>query len=336
MQGRSVLRKLLIAVAMVPIVSGLVALGLVLSQWPEDDPRRAAGAETTSEVAGDRLPPLETYRARDGATLGYRAFRPSDPSQDAPIVIMLHGAGGHSGWMAPLASGVAERSNAVVIAADLRGHGPDPANRGDVDYIGQLEDDVADLIRHLAPRDREIVLLGHSAGGGLAIRFAGGAHAALLHHAVLVAPFLQHDAPTALPADPDGWARPLVRRIAGLWMLNAVGISLLNHLTVVEFRFPDDVLDGPASALATRHYSYRLQFSLSPRRDWQKDVAGLPRYLLVAGGADTTFRADAYEPTLSPVAPHGDFVVLDGAGHADILDDTRLVDIVSSFVTGID
>lgn len=249
---------------------------------------------------------------------------------------MLHGAGGHSGWMAPLASGVAERANAVVIAPDLRGHGPDPSSRGDIDYIGQLEDDVADLIGHLEPEDREIVLLGHSAGGGLAIRFAGGAHSKLVDRAVLVAPFLQHDAPTALPADPDGWARPLVRRIAGLWMLNAVGISLLNHLTVVEFRFPDDVLNSPASALATRHYSYRLQFSLSPRRDWPKDVARLPRYLLVAGSADTTFDAEAYEPSLGPIAPHGDFVVLDGAGHADILGDGRLVEIVSSFITGID
>jgi alpha-beta hydrolase superfamily lysophospholipase len=335
-EGASVLRKFLIAVAMTPVVSGLVALGLILSQWPEADPRRAAGAEATHEVTGDRLPPLETYRARDGAMLGYRTFQPSDPSQDAPIVIMLHGAGGHGGWMAPLASGVAERSNAIVIAPDLRGHGPTPARRGDVDYIGQLEDDVADLVGHLAPQDREIILLGHSAGGGLTIRLAGGAHSTLVDRAVLVAPFLQHDAPTALAADPDGWARPLVRRIAGLWMLNSVGISLLNHLTVVEFRFPEDVLNSPASALATRHYSYRLQFSLSPRRDWQKDVAGLPLYLLVAGAADTTFRADAYEPTLRPIAPHGDFVVLDGAGHADILDDMRLVNVVSNFIAGVD
>ena len=326
----------MIAIAMTPVASGLIAIGLVLSQWPDTNLRRAASAETAHDVAVDRLPPLEAYRARDGATLGYRAFQPSDPLQDAPIVVMLHGAGGHSGWMAQLALGLAARKNAIVIAPDLRGHGPSPARRGDVDYIGQLEDDVADLIGHLDSEDREIVLLGHSAGGGLAIRFAGGNYSELVDKMVLVAPFLQHDAPTALPADPDGWARPLVRRIAGLWMFNAVGISLLNHLTVVEFRFPDEVLDGSGSALATQHYSYRLQFSLSPRRDWRKDVAGLPRYLVVAGSADTTFGAEAYEPALGPIAPRGDFVVLDGAGHADILVDVRLLEIVSSFIAGAD
>lgn len=329
-------RRLILAVAMTPFMAGMVAAGLILSQWPEVDPRRQSGAGSAIEAAENPLPSLEGFLARDGAALGYRVWHPSDLSDEAPIVIMLHGAGGHSGWMAPLASGVAEEANAKVIALDLRGHGPDPIRRGDVDYVGQFEDDIADLIGHLDPQGREVILLGHSAGGGLTIRLAGGPYSELISRTILVAPFLQHDAPTALPADPNGWARPLVRRIAGLWMLNAAGIGLLNHLTVVEFRFPSEALDGPALAVATRHYSYRLQFSFSPRRDWPKDVAALPRYLLVAGSADSTFKSDAYEPTLRPIAPHGDFLVLEGAGHADILADQRLVLAVSDFVTAIE
>jgi hypothetical protein len=47
---------------------------------------------------------------------------------------------------------------------------------GDVDYIGQLEDDVADVIAAIRARRpaARIVLLGHSAGGGLLVRYAGG------------------------------------------------------------------------------------------------------------------------------------------------------------------
>jgi alpha-beta hydrolase superfamily lysophospholipase len=326
------LRKWILPAATAPLAAGLVVLALILSQWPEADPRGPPDAAAVMEADAERLPPRVTYRARDGAALGYRIWRGAHPPDPGVTVIMLHGAGGHGGWMARLASGVAARAGVVVVAPDLRGHGPNPPQRGDVDHVGQLEEDLADLIAALGPHDRRIMLLGHSAGGGLAIRFGGGPHAGHVARLVLVAPFLQHDAPTARPPEPEGWARPLVRRIAGLWMLNAVGIEGLNHLTVVEFRFPPAALEGPALAFATRHYSYRLQFSLSPRRNWRREVAALPPFLLVVGSADATFRAEAYEQTLRPLAPQGEFLTLPGAGHADILADERLIAAVAEFV----
>lgn len=316
-----------------PIVTGLVALGLVLSEWPDSDRGREPLQAAVAPPDPARLPERLAFHARDGATLGYRAWMGAD---DATILIALHGAGGHGGWMGGLAAALAETLPARVIAPDLRGHGPDPVRRGDVDYIGQYEDDLADLIAHLAPNGRRVVLLGHSAGGGLAIRFAGGAHRNLVDRALLIAPFLQHDAPTARPLDPQGWVRPMTRRIAGLWMLNAVGIEALNHLTVVQFRFPSTLPEGEAMQLATRAYSYRLQFGYSPRRDWRRDAASLPPFLLVAGGADTTFRAEAYEPAVGPVAPQGRFLVLDDAGHADILHDPRLVSAITGYLRGSD
>ena len=325
-------RSALTFILLTPIVTGLVALGLVLSEWPDPDPRRDAADDTLSLPAPGQLPELFAFSARDGARLGYRSWKGG--ADDAAIIIALHGAGGHSGWMAGLAAALANALPAIVIAPDLRGHGPEPARRGDVDYIGQYEDDLADLIAHLEPAGREVVLLGHSAGGGLVIRFAGGAHRDLIDRAILIAPFLQHDAPTAKPLDPQGWARPMKRRIAGLWMLNAVGIEALNHLTVVQFRFPSALLQGDASHLATRGYSYRLQFGYSPRRDWRRDAASLPPFLLVAGSADTSFRAEAYEPALGPGAPQGRFLVLDGAGHADILGDARLVSAIVGSLRG--
>jgi pimeloyl-ACP methyl ester carboxylesterase len=153
---------------------------------------------------------------------------------------------------------------------------------------------------------------------------------------VLIAPFLQHDAPTALAMEGDGWARPMTRRIAGLYMFNAVGITALDHLTVVLFRHPPALLEGPAAPFATLGYSYRMEFGLSPRREWRADVFALPPFLLVAGGADRTFRAEAYEAAMSPFATAGRFVVLDGAGHADFLSDRRLVDAIADFLTGVD
>lgn len=326
-------RHLLAAVLLAPVAAGVLALGLIFSESPHPDPRRDAVHDAMTPPGLGQLPERLAFTARDGARLGYRAWQGDG---DTMTIIALHGAGGHSGWMAGLAAMLANAVPALVIAPDLRGHGPDPARRGDVDYIGQYEDDLADLIAHLASAGREVVLLGHSAGGGLVIRFAGGPHRDLIDRAILIAPFLQHDAPTARPLDPEGWARPMKRRIAGLWMLNAVGVEALNHLTVVQFRFPSDLLQGEASHLATRGYTYRLQFGFSPRRDWRRDAASLPPFLLVAGRADTAFDADAYEPSLAPIAPQGRFLVLDDAAHADILGDVRLVSAVADYLRRAD
>lgn len=324
-----ILRHLVIFLLTAPLVAGAIALGLILSQGLEGEPvGSGAGAVAAAPPGG--LAERASVTARDGSALGYLSWGPPESGR---LIVALHGSGGHAGWMAGIGAALAERLGAQVIAPDLRGHGPAPQRRGDVDYIGQLEDDLADLVAHLGHAGREVVLLGHSGGGGLAIRFAGGADRNLIDRVVLVAPFLQHDAPTALPMAGEGWAHVLTRRIAGLYMLNAVGITALNPLTVVQFRYPADLLQGPAAPFATRGYSYRMQFALAPRREWRADVAALPPVLLVAGSADRTFRAEAYEPTMAPLVREGRFEVLDGAGHTDILHDLRLFDAVTDFLS---
>lgn len=322
------LRHLALFVLTAPLVAGAIALGLILSQPPGADPV-GSGAGAVTAVSPAALAPRTTFPARDGATPGFLSWGPAESGR---VILVLHGSGGHAGWMAGLGAALADRLGAQVVAPDLRGHGPAPQRRGDVDYIGQLEDDLADLIAHLGGPGREVVLAGHSGGGGLAIRLAGGPHRALIDRAILIAPFLQHDAPTALPMAQGGWADVLVRRIAGLYMLNAVGITALNPLTVVQFRYPPALLEGEAAPFATRGYSYRMQFSLSPRRDWRADVAALPPVLVVAGGADRTFLATAYEPAMAPLVSDGRFAVLDGAGHTDILADPRLIDLIAGFL----
>lgn len=321
------IKHTVIAIIALPVSAGLVAFGLVASQWPE--PANVSLQDSAQSTVSPDATGIRAFAARDGAVLTYRIWEQDD---NGPVVLVLHGAGGHSQWMAGLSGPLAERMPGTVIAPDLRGHGRQPVRRGDVDYVGQLEDDLADLIADLGIGDRPLTLLGHSAGGGLAIRFAAGPYGHLLDRAVLIAPFLQHDAPTVLPPVQDGWAKPLVRRIAGLWMLNAVGFTGLNHLTVVQFNFPSDMLDAPDGSALTQDYSYRLQFSLSPRSNWRAEVAKLPAFLVVAGAEDRTFDADAFEPTMAPLNAAGRYAVLDGVGHSDIVNDARLIQLVSEFV----
>lgn len=48
-----------------------------------------------------------------------------------------------------------------VAVPDLRGHGVSPERRGDVDHIGQLEEDLADLIDQLRQGGQTVTLIGH-------------------------------------------------------------------------------------------------------------------------------------------------------------------------------
>ena len=325
----SILGKIALSGAIGVAITGALALGLIVSDRPVADLRAEGGGLDFSVLQGGVLPDLQTYPARDGAELGFRRW--ASGRAGAPLVVAVHGSGWHGAQFAGLGAALAAQG-IDVIAPDLRGHGPAPRRRGDIDYIGQFEDDLADLIAQQAAPGQEVVLLGHSSGGGLVIRFAGGAHRALIHRAVLLAPFVQYDAPTARPGS-GGWARVMTRRIIGLTMLNAAHIRALNHLPVIQFRFPATVLDGPQGATATQAYSYRLNTGFAPRRAWQPDVAALPPFLLIAGAQDEAFRAEAYEPTFRAITDEGRYA-LTGASHLSVVDDPETAQRIVDFLRG--
>ncbi len=307
-----------------------VPFALILSQWPSKALETGADGLDFSRISANETPaPLETWRAPDGAILGLRRY-PSTRA-GAPLVIMIHGSGWHGLQFDALARRMAKAGLADVLVPDLRGHGPAPERRGDIDTIGQFEDDLAALIKTEARLDQKVVLLGHSSGGGLVVRMAGGVHGELLDGAVLLAPYLGHAAATTR-ANSGGWARPLVRRIIGLSLLNRAGFTALNGLKVIQFRFPDTVLNGPLGQTATQSYSYRLNVSYAPRADLAADVAALPPFLLVAGTADEAFMASAYEPTLSALNPKGRFVLAPDIGHLDIVDAAPTYDALAAWL----
>lgn len=306
-----------------------LALALVFSQSSQE---RVGGASLDFARQADHAteaPPLRAYRTRAG-DLGYRHFGP-EAADDRPLVVMVHGSGWHGLAMVPLARELADRGLAEVLVPDLRGHGPAPARRGDIDHIGQLEEDLHDLIAAHARDGRRVVMLGHSSGGGLTIRYAGGPHGAELDGAILLAPYLGHDAPTTRPQS-GGWARPLIRRIIGLSMLNNVGITALNHLPIIDFAFPASVLDGPLGATATRRYSYRLNTSFAPRAGYLDDITRLPPFLLIAGDRDEAFVAKAYEPTMAAANPAGRYEVIEGVSHLDILHHPDGIEAVARYL----
>ena len=77
-------------------------------------------------------------------------------------MVLIHGSGWYGAQFDGLAPKLADVAD--VLVPDLRGHGKNPDRRGDVDYIGQFEDDIADLIAAKRKNGQKVIMLGHVKG----------------------------------------------------------------------------------------------------------------------------------------------------------------------------
>jgi len=289
----------------------VVAMGAVAVAFggPKTPPPLLSAIEKFKAIDFSALPPLHHYEAADGERLAYRAYLPAQQPASGSVVL-VHGSSANSSSMHQLAKGFADAGYAA-FALDIRGHGAS-GSPGMIAYIGQLEDDLEAFMRRAAPAT-PVTLVGFSAGGGFAIRFAGSGRQNLFHSYLLLSPFLGQDAPTLRPGG-GGWVNVGVPRILALTALNSLGIRWLNDLPVVRF-----ALNEEARAVLTPAYSFTLAANFHPQRDYQTNIREIHRpCAVVAGIDDDVFYTDRLEPTFRGLGKPWPVTLLPGIGHASL------------------
>ncbi len=308
--------------------AGAVLAGMIVFGVSPPPPTLHSVNDVAAEAAlREPMAPARRFAARDGAMLAYRAYLPTSPA--SPVVaVLIHGSGGSSVNMNVLGRALAA-AGTPAYAPDIRGQGLS-GRRGDVDYIGQQEDDLADLLILIRKRypNAKLVLAGHSSGGGFALRVAGEPVGRAFSRFILLAPQLGHNAISTRPGA-GGWVRVFGPRIAALSILNRVGISAFNGLPVLAFALPE----GAERAHLTRFWSYRMVNNFGPhgetnlipgayRRDAERAAGPVE---VLAGVDDESFYADRYAAAFAGVRPSVKVQILPRVGHMGLVSDPSAV-----------
>lgn len=322
---------LLIGLILLPmaVVAILVAFGTA----PPPPPMPAVTAVAVAAAARQPQPSLQRFAARDGVPLAYRSYGPQ--GQPGKVAVLIHGSGGSSADMDILGQALAARG-VPAFAPDIRGHG-DSGTWGDIGHLGQLEEDLADfvaVIRSSYPR-ADLVLVGHSSGGGFVLRIAGGPQGRLFQRFVLLAPYLGYAAPTSRPAS-GGWVASYTGRIIGLSILNRFGIHTFDGLPTLAFAGPAGAKPRTWSFRLMQNFAVRDSLGATDTQAYRADAALAPGpVILLAGDRDEIMYSERYREAFEGLARPVAVTMLPAVGHMGLISEPpALAKVTSAILDG--
>jgi pimeloyl-ACP methyl ester carboxylesterase len=304
------------------------AVALLLTAMVATPLKRPPELRSISQTAGavDRstMPALQRFPARDGTQLAYRHY-PARGEGSGKTAILVHGSSGSSAAVHALADALAAHG-VETYAPDIRGHGGS-GTRGDIAYLGQLEDDMADLVALVRKTSGEpITLLGHSAGAGFALRMASSPVKDQFARTILLAPYLGYDAPTNRPQS-GGWASADLPRFFALAMMHRIGVDCCEALPVLAFAVPPN-----SERILAPTYSYRLMRNFATR-GYKGDLAATAKPVtLISGAEDELMLSDKYADAVHAVLPSAEVKLIDGVNHMGVVSTPKAVNEIANYV----
>lgn len=302
-------------------------LGAMIAMPLERPPEMRSVSDSAKGIDWSTLPPLERFQARDGTWIGYRHYAPNGP-ETGRGAIFIHGSSGSSGAVNHVLTHAIAARGVETWALDIRGHGGS-GTRGDIGYVGQLEDDLIDFVAHVrkgAP-DLPLTLIGHSAGAGFSLRVAATPIMQdMFVRTVLLAPYLGYDAPTNRPKA-GGWANIDLPRFLGLTALRRLGIDCCSQLPVLAFAVPAN-----SERILVPTYSDRLMRNFATR-GYRLDLPSVTHPLTIfAGAEDEMMISDKYAEAVQAIKSSVDVKVIDGVNHMGMVTNPKAVSAIAEDV----
>jgi non-heme chloroperoxidase len=316
--------KWLIGLLCLLLIVATIPVAVILLDAPTTPPVMATMAAAPDQIHR-AFPAPSHFRARDGASLQYYAY----PAASDKVAVLIHGSAGPGTSMHDLATAL-QAAGVTVYVPDIRGHGGS-GERGDIAYIGQLDDDLADFVAQLgAPRSSETrTLLGFSAGAGFTIRFAGGPYGGLFDRYVLLSPTTLSDAPTLRP-NAGGWISVAVPRIIAIVWLNRLGIHWFDGFPVINYAVSTEMAKS-----MTASYSYRLLNNFGAGRQYESYLRNIRRPAAIfVGDADEQVIADQFAPLLQRLGVNIPVTVIPNMRHTDMIHRLEALRVIVPAIAG--
>jgi non-heme chloroperoxidase len=301
--------KCLIGLLCLLLVVAMIPAAVILFDSPSLPPAMATMATPLDQIHRAFPAPLH-FRARDGASLQYYAY-PAAPNK---VAVLVHGSAGPGTSMDALATAL-QAAGVTAYVPDIRGHGGS-GTRGDIAYIGQLDDDLADFVAQLGTQKsgETRTLLGFSAGAGFSIRFAGGPYGKLFDRYVLLSPTTLSNAPTLRP-NAGGWINVAVPRIIAIVWLNRLGIHWFDGFPVIGYAVSPEMAKS-----MTASYSYRLLTNFGAGRQYETYLRNIRRPAAIfVGEADEQVIPDQFAPLLQRLAVNIPVTLIPNMKHTDMI-----------------
>lgn len=259
-----------------------------------------------------------------------RIFAYRFPNQSENTIVLIHGVASSSYMYNKTAGLLQEATQVEIYAIDLRGHGQSDGNSGDVDYINQYVDDLADIIKEIRKEkpNGKIIIAGHSMGGGVALRYAMEKQYEQPDGFLLFAPLIGHNSPAfqKIKATENIAEEPFMKihieRIIGLTMLNEIGNHDYDSLPVLFFNLPETV--------PLRKYSHRANTSMTPK-DYVTGLKAVKAPMLVLiGSNDEAFSAEELQKAILENSS-GKVHIIDKATHNGVRHNTQSFNFIKDW-----